>query len=274
MSKNNNEKYIGWGISIGLHIILILLFFIIKYSMPSVPQYKEDYLEIALGTDEDGFGDQIPEWMDAPAPMNQTTGQVSAQNENHNIETSDNVPDQVNINSRPDQKRNINPNINTSNQNTPNRQQNTNSTSNHVENAPQTDQSNRGRTYTGNDRGGNLAQNNNGGPGRGNNPNNQQSIGTVGGNPQGTDIIPRSKLDNRFIEKLPPPKAKYNEKGIVKIKIWVDREGHIVRHVITSSPSDKLSNIAEEKLKQTRFNKSKTANNPQVGTIEFNFNIK
>lgn len=274
LKKNNNQKYLGWGISLGIHALLLLLFFWIKYSLPEVPHYTEDYLEIALGTDEEGFGNEVPEWEDAPAPIHQTKGRVSNHNENHNIETVDNAPDLVKINSKPNPNNTVTTNNNRTNQTTPNRQTQANSDSDQRDNTTQTDNSNRGRTYTGTGNGGNSAQNNTDGTGRGNNPNSQQSLGTVSGNPQGTDIVPRSRLDGRFIEKMPSPKAKYNEKGLVKIKIWVDRNGNVVRHSILSSPSSTLSNIAIEKLNQTKFNKSSTAPDPQTGTIEFNFNVK
>lgn len=273
VDKRRNDKIISWGISIGIHILLILIFIWVKYTLPQVTNYQEDYLEIALGTDEDGFGDQVPQWVDAPAPITPTSGATAQFNEDHNIETSTNAPDQVKINRRTQENKTVNTQKNNNPQNTQNKNI-TNNNSNQVDNNTPSENTQRGRTYTGSNTGGNLAQNNVDGTGRGNNPNGRQSVGTPGGNPTGTDVVPRSYLEGRRIVQYPPPKAKYNQRGVVKLQIWVDKTGKVTKHTILSSPSAELSKIASEKVKQTKFNAVNVGQDVQTGTIEFNFNVK
>jgi len=274
IENKGREKWIGWGVSIGIHVLILFIFFLIKYTIPAAPTYKDEILEIALGTDEEGWGDNVPEWADDPAPMNPSTGSPTAFNDNPNIETVDKAPDLVNIKNRTTDNRRINNTQNTNPRQTPNTSTNNENTSDNVDNNTNPTQSHRGRTFTGTGPGGNSAENNTGGTGKGNNPNGSGSVGTPGGNPQGTDIVPSSRLEGRSIAKYPPPKAKYNDKGVVKLKIWVDRDGNVTKHIILSSPSAQLSNIASQKVAQTKFTPSKTAPDPQTGTIEFNFNVK
>ena len=57
----------AWTWSIGIHIILLILFLLIKYSTPVVMPVEELGMEVNLGTSDDGSGYDQPMDMDDPA---------------------------------------------------------------------------------------------------------------------------------------------------------------------------------------------------------------
>lgn len=78
-------------------------------------------------------------------------------------------------------------------------------------------------------------------------------------------------ITGRRVVSYPNPKAEFNDTGRVTIKIWVNRDGMIIRHDVQSAKNATLRAIAEQKIVSVRFNKNKEAPVEQSGILIFNF---
>lgn len=83
------------------------------------------------------------------------------------------------------------------------------------------------------------------------------------------------KLKDRFKVFLPIPIFKCEKSGLVVVEIYVNRIGRVVRTRILENESktsdDCLWNTAIDAAKRSRFNANPYSDNPQKGTITFNF---
>ncbi|GEM_PF-1984203 len=66
-------------------------------------------------------------------------------------------------------------------------------------------------------------------------------------------------------------KAEFTEGGSVKIKIWIDRDGKIIRYQVYSASNAAIKNIAEQKIKGLRFNKMRDAPQEHSGMLILKF---
>ena len=107
-----NGRAIGW--TVGVHALLLLLFFFFKYSLPTQETpIAELGMEVNLGTSDDGSGDDQPMSVEDPAPNTPSSAYRSVaqqSSESNEMETSDET-DAPAIN-------NPNPNRNTNRNNT------------------------------------------------------------------------------------------------------------------------------------------------------------
>lgn len=253
-----------------IHTVLLLLFLLVRYTLPAQEPAEEMLMEVNLGTSDNGSGDDQPEIPDDPAAANEAIAS-NASSENHNAEEramhtseDDDAPAVANNTSNTRNRRD------TRNNNTPKR----NNTRSSNDNASHTTTKPQQAKYVmpgGTGRGGNSAA--------GNKPGTSEGIGTgtgdmgvPGGTPGAKNYFGTSyRLGNRQMVARPEPNAEFNEGGKVVVNVTVNRDGVIKSYRITSAANSKLRDIAERKLKSIRFNKAPSAPVEQFGDITFIF---
>lgn len=268
-----NVKALAW--TIGVHILLFLLFLFVRYHTPAVypPPLPELGMEVNLGTSEDGSGTDQPMNIEDPAAAN-------AAATNNMAASATTQPNEVLQSTDPDAP-SITPATNTSPIPGTANEHTTRSNNNQgTANAPQ--QQRPKYVYNGGTgKGGNSAAENAPGSNEGNTTGNGDrgvTSGTPGapnyeGTPgNGTGGI-KHTLGGRTIS---PAKfeAEFNESGQVVIRVTVDREGNIVDKRIKSSPSHRLSQLALQKLSEAKFSKSTDAVPQQFGEITIVFKTR
>ena len=264
-----NIKATAW--TIGVHILLLLLFVLVSYTVPSAAPVEELGMEVNLGTSEDGSGDDQPMYTDAPASIavaGSSRATAEERSDTRELMQSDD-PDA--------------PAVATNNRNQPNRRNNqervNNSASSQQPSTGNNTQQQPRYVYQGaTGPGGNNAAVNQPGTSEGNTTGTGDR-GVPGGTPgasnytgspgngtgginhtlSGREISPR-----QFV-------AEFNEGGKVVIRVTVDRDGNIINKAIKSSPNRTLSNIALQKLSQAKFSPNKNAAPQQFGEITIVF---
>lgn len=289
--------------TLGIHGVLLLLFFFVRYKSVALPQPPAEELialeAVALGTDLDGMGIEPPEMiMDMPAPPNtpsvadaSSSSKESGEESNFaeeasNDELHDDVSSTVHTSSAPVLRQSGNPNQtarnnlnrNTNNdrrqnervvrRNTSPRNNNTSTSTNTRNTATQQPQAK--YTYDGaQGTGGNSADQNAAGASSRGNGSGQGLMGRPGGDPNSFSFT--GGITGRKIVARPDPGAEFKNGGTVRIKVWVDKEGNILRYNILSATNANIRAIAEQKIKGVRFDKKPDAASEQSGTLIFNF---
>ncbi len=274
--QQKNTKALVW--TIGIHVLLLLTFLLVKYTLPVVPPVEDLGMEVNLGTSEDGFGNDQPEIPEDPAaavasvPASSAASNDNTEREVHTSEDKD-AP-AVNIN-RNVTKRKNNPQPVT--QSTTNRNNRTSSNSTARTNTPPQSPK---YVYPGaSGKGGNSAQGNrpggNEGIGKGDGdmgvpggtPGASNYTGTPGGG--GTSI--GHSITGRQLVDRPDPSAEFREGGKVVIRVTVNRDGVITDSRVLSAANATIRALALKKLQGVRFNKAPSAPAEQFGNITFNF---
>lgn len=273
-------KAIAW--TVGIHILLILLFLLVKYSVPAAMAVEELGMEVNLGTSENGSGDDQPMDPEDPAAavaLNNTPASVSQETNEKELMESDEADAPV--------IKRITPNNNNKRKEpatTPGRRTTPATNPTAITGANNTTQQTQRPRYvydgaTG--KGGNSASGNQPGTSEGNTTGDGDR-GVPGGTPgainytgspgPGTGGISHT-LAGRDIS---PKKfsAEFNEGGKVVIRIKVDRNGNIISKTVKSSPSSTLSKIALQKLEQAKFSASPDAAPEQFGDITIIFKTR
>ena len=267
-------KAAAW--TVGVHLLLLLLFYLINYTVPQLEPMDDMGVEVNLGTFADGFGDDQPMAVGAPAPETSTAPQM-------NNAATNALPDNIIESNDPDA-----PAINT-NTNINNADKNNNVNSNRSNNATRPATTNNQPApkpkyqYTGAaGDGGNNAGNNVSGSSEGNTTGNgdrgvpggtagaDNYEGTPGNGGRGFNF----DLEGRYIVAAPSPDANFKESGKVVLRITVNRDGIITNKRVESASNTQLRNIALEKISKIRFNKSSTATEEQFGSITFVFKTR
>jgi TonB family protein len=268
-----NVKATAW--SIGVHVLLVLLFIWISYSIPATAPVEELGMEVNLGTSDDGSGTDQPMAVDAPSAVAvSNTYRASSQRsvQSRDIMRSDD-PDAPSVASTT-----TNNTTRNSNEATPTRTHATQQTNSVNSTRPQRPR----YVYQGaTGPGGNSAASNQPGGSEGNTTGSGDR-GVPGGTPgasnytgspgNGTGGINHT-LSGRNIS----PRqfvAEFNEGGKVVIRVTVDRDGNIINKSIKSSPNRNLSNIALQKLSQAKFSPNKDAAPQQFGEITIVFKAR
>lgn len=267
-----NPKALTW--TIGVHILLFLLFFLWKYTIPATPIPQEMGMEVNLGTSDNGSGTDQP--MSVEDPSNEVAMQHSSAAAQSNavhdmMESADaNAPVVATTANKTAQANTTNPTTH-SNKNT----QQADAVKAKQQQAPK-------YVYNGsNGKGGNGAvqnmpgtnEGNTTGPGDRGVPNGTPGAINYTGSPGNGNgginhtLTGRSISPDRF-------EASFREGGTVKIKVTVDRNGNIVSKYVASSPSPELSRIALEKLGQARFSPSTEASPQQFGYVTIVFKAR
>jgi TonB family protein len=272
--KNYNGRAIAW--TVGVHALLLLMFFLVSYTLPAdEPIQPELGMEVNLGTDADGSGDDQPMDVNDPAPDMKSVAYKSAAQMSstaNEMMTSEDADAPVVNNPTPTKT----VNRNNTRVTTPVRTNQT-ATDNNTARPQRPRYVYNGATGTG----GNSASENHPGTSEGNTTgpgdrgvpsgtpgadNYTGSPGSGGGgighNLSGRDISPRSFS------------AEFREGGTVVIRVTVNREGQIVNKVVKSSPSAELTRIALQKLGQAKFSKNPDAAPEQIGLVTIKFKAR
>lgn len=265
-NQNINKKAIA--VSIGAHLLLLVICLFIGYSLPasSLP-IEEMGMEVNLGSSDNGSGTDQPMNTDHPAfqPTEQASKATNTQasTTTQNLATDENDADAPTINNEPKPRKN-------------------NESKKDNRNTALQQQKPKILFPASNGKGGNAAANNKDGSNEGDGSG-QGDKGVSGGTPGAANYsgIPGGggvgighSFSDRTIVSKPRPDAEFKEGGKVVIHITVNREGNIVSKRVKSSPSNELSKLAIEKLKDVRFNSSSNVPPEQFGDITFVFKTR
>ncbi len=257
-----NVKALTWTILV--HALLLLLFFIWRYTIPTVTAEVGNGLEVNLGSSDNGSGDDQPMSKESPAAY-------SAAVVYKNSEVKSPLPKDMMHSDAADA-----PSVNDPNKAKPTNSTSPTATNNVPKPVPKS-------LYggTGNGKGGNNATQNVSGSNQGNTTG-PGDRGVAGGTPgalnytgvpgeggggiqhtlTGRDITPK-KLE-----------AEFREGGKVVIHVTVDRDGSIVNKFVKSSSSPELTKIALDKLSKAKFSKSNNSEPQQFGDVTIVFKAR
>lgn len=270
-------------ITIGFHVLVLLIFLLIKYNIPAQYQTEEFGMEVNLGNSDDGFGDDQPEDPNPPSEqLASNSGAVSnlGNDDSKDIHTDDADDDRVAI------KKPTAINTNATKINTEDKQKNKKKTDNNTQNNQNNTTPNQTSRFDVkgalNNANGNMAQNTKTGGSEGDGSGSGDK-GKVGGNPNsknytgsggnGTAGINHS-FNNRKIRVYPSNKAEFQKAGTVHVQVRVDKAGNVTVLGTTGSTNPELNALAKEKAKQIKFTEAK-AGDPieQKGTIIIQFKL-
>ncbi len=270
-----NYKAIAW--TVGIHALILLLFFFLSYSVPATQPVVEMGMEVNIGTSADGFGTNQPLVAGEPAPNESSvtyssTAPKSSLPANMLESTDEDAPVVNQVNKR--NKNNRNDNTRPTNSNT------TRNNSNNTADNNRTRQQKPRYVYDGGaGTGGNGSANDAAGGSEGN-TSGDGDRGVPGGTPgagnyEGTPGSGISHtLGGRSIVAFPDRDADFKEGGKVVVRITVNRQGQIINKRIESASNSGLRSIALKKVDKIRFNKSETSPEEQFGKITFVFKTR
>jgi TonB family protein len=254
-------------ITIGIHVLLLLLCLFICYTLPAQPAPQQELgMEVNLGNSDDGSGDDQPFSTEKPAQQpeemhmqkNDATTVAS-----HDLTTDNTDNDAESI--RSNKSTNKHPNQTEDNKD------------------KQIKQPKPKLLYAGNTgNGGNAASQNHAGTSEGNGqgkgdkgvPGGTAGAGNYTGVPgNGTSGISTSFVDRNIVA-YPEREAVFKEGGRVVIKVTVNRAGVVTNKRIVSSANAELGRIALQKIDKIKFNKNDQAPPEQFGNITFVFKTR
>lgn len=257
-----NIKALTW--TIGIHAVLLLLFFLWRYTVPVLTAEVGNGLEVNLGSSENGSGDDQPMSKDDPASY-------SASVVYKNAELKSPVPQEMMHSDAADA-----PVVND-----PGKKEIKGHTGTKPDIAPPPVPKS---VYGGdnNGKGGNGAKDNKPGSNEGKTTG-PGDAGVNGGTPGAANYsgVPGSgggggtyhTLTGRDItpKKL---EAEFREGGKVVISVTVDRDGNIVSKFVKSSSNPELTKIALDKINKARFSKSNSSAPQQFGDVTIVFKAR
>lgn len=269
-----NGRALGWAI--GVHVLLLVLFYFWLINRPTQePVLPELGMEVNLGTDADGSGDDQPMAIEDPAPDMKANAYKSVAQQSSAasdmMTTDENDAPVVNT-------PNVNKNTNRNNTRvtTPTRN-NQNAADNNTSRPQRPRYVYSGATGTG----GNRASENHPGTSEGNTTGSGDR-GVPGGTPgadnyTGTPGAGGGGIGHNLSGRDISPKqfaAEFREGGTVVIRVTVNREGQIVNKVVKSSPSAELTRIAMQKISQAKFSRNPNAAPEQIGDVTIKFKAR
>lgn len=275
--QQKNSKALAW--TVGVHLLLLLIFIFSKYTLPAQPAPQDMGMEVNLGTTEDGSGTDQPQDMEDPAAATAAVAMspaASAASSEKEINTTDDeTAPAVNITPpKPTAKPNKQPTPATAVKKpatTPN-----NATA--AKAAPA--QSPRYVYQGGTGKGGNSAAENAPGTSEGIG-NGNGDMGVPGGTPGASNYTGtpgagggssmRVSIAGRSLVSRPDPKAEFKEGGQVVIHVTVNREGQITDSRVVRAANATIRALALKKIQSVKFNKSDSAPAEQFGDITFDF---
>ncbi len=265
--------------TVGIHVLLLLLFLMCRYTLPAETKVEDMGMEVNLGTSENGSGTDQPENMDDPAAANAAVATNAASTSSSNdkeINTTEDDDAPVVDMRKP--KPNTKPVPKQPTTESKKKATVQNNTSTAAKSAPA--QSPR-YVYTGaTGKGGNGAQQNK--------PGGNEGIGTGEGDmgvPHGTPGAANYSgtpgagggssmhfsIANRSLVSRPDPKAEFKEGGQVVIHVTVNRDGVVTESRVVRAANATIRALALHKLAGVKFNKSASAPAEQFGDITFDF---
>lgn len=272
MTFEQKKNIEALSITIGVHLLLILVFIFYKYEMPKQQPVTELGIEVNLGTTEDGFGMEQPEYRDDPAAARARLAAATATNAGATLtqevyRTDD--PDAISV-PGPTRSRNARQQAAR-----PSRAAGTQQSGSDGDTRPA--QSPR-YVYSGaSGTGGNSASRNQAGGSEGIGQG-EGDMGVPGGTPGAANYTGTPgfggisyRLNNRTLVNRPDPAARFREGGKVVFNITVNKEGVITRFTVASASNSTIKAIAEQKIRAVKFNKDANARPEEFGTLTFNF---
>lgn len=273
-----NIKASVWTVAV--HVVLLLLFFFIKYNTITEQPLQELGMEVNLGTDADGSGTDQPMITEDPAPDNREANNVTVatpqetNTEKEVLKTEE--PDAPVINTKPAETKK--PVRNTV---VAEKQKQTTKTNTQTTQPAQPKPQQPRYVYNGGiGRGGNSAATNKPGTGEGNTTGSGDR-GVPGGTPGASNYTGTPgrggishTIRGRSIIAFPPPEADYKEGGKVVIRVTVNKDGEIVGKQVKSFSNAEIKNIALRKLDKVKFSKRTDSDEEQFGDITFVFKTR
>lgn len=258
-----NNKAAAW--TIGVHALLLLLFWLIRYTISPAPidtTIAGGGLEVNLGTSDNGSGSNQPMSRKDPSAYQAAVVYRSAA-------AKSNVPAHL-VQSNNEDDPSVNNNNNNKKKGTA------------TETEKGKAQAQPRYLYPGaTGQGGNSAQQDKRGTSEGN-TSGPGDRGVPGGTPGaanytgipgngtggiGHNLSGRRIMPDRF-------EAEFHEGGTVVIHVTVDKNGTIVSKFVKSSPSQQLSRIALDKLRDAHFSKSNSSEPQQFGDVTIVFKTR
>ncbi|WP_276132195.1 energy transducer TonB family protein [Polluticoccus soli] len=272
--RHINNRAAAW--TVGVHVVLLLLFIFVRYSSPAAQEPLQELgMEVNLGTDEDGSGDDQPMNTADPAATSVATTYKAASAPKpaakEILRTEDRTAPSIAHTQKVKAREVATQQATSRNTERSTRQNNDNNTN----------QRPRYVYNGGNGTGGNAGPANIPGRGEGNG-NGPGDKGIPGGTPGASNYTgtPGSgngishTLSRRSIIAFPPPEAEFREGGKVVIRITVNQNGVITNKQVVSASNGELRAIALRKLEKVKFNKSEEAPEEQFGNITFVFKTR
>ncbi len=261
----------------GVHLILLLILLLVRYTLPQPEPYTELGIEVNLGTDWDGSGTDQPLAINDPAEA-----MPKYQHQTRSSGSDNQLPDMIRSEDAdapeigPANKHSSNQPKNSADQKSKNNKQEQSNS-----NKQQTRESPRYVYSGGSGTGGNRAAENIPGSSEGNTTGTGDR-GAPGGTP-GADnyegspgsgsggishsLTGRSISPNRF-------EAEFREGGRVVVQVTVDREGNITNATVISAPNAELRKIALQKIKQAKFSKTSGGEPQAFGEVTIIFKAR
>ncbi len=261
IERTRQAKALAW--TIGVHALLLLLFFFVKYAPPAVtPPVEELGMEVNLGSSADGFGTDQPEISGDPAPDLNTA--AAAQPTEATTEAEENNDaEAVAVPTRTKPVRNK-PAV------TPTRVPDRAVAVTPARQPKVLFPGSRGPGGNGaaNDRAGTSEGNTQGSGDRGV-PGGTPGASNYEGSPgTGTGGIGHTLRGRNII--APRLEGSFRNGGTVRIRVTVNRAGAIVNSTVVSGTGE-LTPIARQKLKEIRFNAISDGPEEQFGVVTFVF---
>ncbi len=242
-----------------VHALLLLLLFSFSIEQPHYDEPDAEMFEVMLGEDElgDGQGENVEAMRAAPSAASRASRTSSAQSQQTAVSAPATSTTEPNVRARTTQP---------SQRATPSSSSRT---------APSSSKTSTSGTSSGTAERpkATLGDRNSGrGVGRGSGSGQGES-GRAGiqGSADGSVVY---SLGKRRLIARPSSYGSFSQSGRVRIQIYVNRAGNIIRHRILSSTSSELSNLAVSRLSQVRFNNSSQAPPEQQGTLTFKFQLR
>lgn len=269
-----NPKAMGWAI--GVHVLLLLIFFFWRYQMPADPLPLDEMgMEVNIGTSADGFGEAQPLELGDPAPMDIPS--YAAQSGAYATETGFDADGDEVVRASPVTAPNRDRRQENRQQQTQRRQANTNRTNSSTA-APAPQQPKfvyQGATGPGGNKAAQQlpggAEGNTHGDGDRGVPGGTPGASNYEGTPGRGGVGYGHNLSGRTMVATPDKSAEFRHGGTVTLKVKVKPDGTI-ESVISAKPgAGELYNIAMQKVKQIRFSKVASDDPRQYGDITFSF---
>ena len=262
ISTTQHKRTISaWVLTLIIHALILFVLLWWRYQLPT-PVLKEEELgmEVNLGVDENGFGDQ--QTLASEAPANQQDLSTASPNNSIDFPTTDQDAPAISTTKVPVNQR---LSANSAQRNAAN---------NLVK--PKYILSGalgKGGNNTMGDESGASEGNTQGAGDRGVAGGLSGSKNYTGSPGQGAGGV-KPELEGRAIVAYPAPEAFFRESGKVVFRITVNREGVITNKQIVSCDNPELRSIALQKIARVRFNKSADAPVEQFGKITFAFTLR
>ncbi len=256
-------------VTIAVHLLLLLIVFRLSLAQPVLETPEEESFEVMLGMDEEGSGQGTnitaqrgQSRVDARGASAQSASSPAASRTSQNR----------NYQALPQTDRGVMPN-NSISSNHPSRPNTSSPSQNTAPNSQGDGSSSSVNTGAGQKPKATFGPRNSGsGVGRGTGSGQGQGSGTgIQGSPSGSLNY---SLAARRLVKSPSKFGRFSTNGKVRIQIYVDRSGRIIRHRILSSTAAELSSIAVARLSQVKFNADSKAPPEQQGTLTFKFQLR